>query len=117
MHSSPRKLGFSTSLRMLSAALVLALVPACTKQPVPAGAGAAPTVSQAALDRLAAADAVDGKTDKVVSKCAGCSLHMDGKAELALKVQDYTMDFCSQKCLDRFTAAPEKEILALKVAK
>lgn len=75
------------------------------------------TVNAEAVTRLVAADAVDGKTDKVVAKCGGCSLHMDGKPNLALKVQDYEMHFCSQHCLDRFTAAPEKEILAMKLPK
>jgi len=41
------------------------------------------------------------------------SIAMDGKAELSLKVQDYTMHFCKPKCVDKFAPDPATAILAL----
>lgn len=77
---------------------------------------AAPAVLAAdVVAKLAKADAVDGKADKVVSKCAGCSLGMDGVPAHALTVGDYTMHFCKAGCLAPFKADPAKEIAALKV--
>ena len=63
--------------------------------------------SEAALDAstlagLAAADAKDGAADHVVSKCAGCSLMMDGKAEHSLSAGEYTLHLCSSSCKDHF---------------
>ena len=104
-----------TTFSALLAIGAFTLLLGCDKKPaLPTG----PTpVSAPALAALATADAFDGKKDKVVSKCAGCALHMDGKAELTLPVQDFAMHFCSQKCLDRFKADPDKEILAMKLPK
>jgi len=65
--------------------------------------------------RLAQADAKDGKTDKVVGKCAGCSLHMDGKAENALDVHGYSLHFCSADCKTRFGKDADASVMAMKL--
>lgn len=72
-------------------------------------------VPSPAVALLAAADAVDGKTDKVVSKCPGCALSMDGKSEHKLEAHGYAMHFCAAGCKDTFAKDVEKNILALKV--
>jgi len=61
--------------------------------------------------KLAGADLVDGEADHVVSRCAGCALAMEGKAEHALQVEGYEMHFCSDSCQSNF----EEDTLA-KVA-
>lgn len=97
-------------------ALALSLFTACGEKPAAASAKAPPAAPTAdVLARLAKADAVDGKTDKVVDKCAGCSLGMDGKAEKELVVGDYKMHFCSDGCLGRFQDDPNGQITALKL--
>lgn len=60
------------------------------------------------IARLASADAADGTTDKIVGKCATCALRMDGKAENELKLEGYTMHFCSSKCKDMCAKDPLK---------
>lgn len=107
------------TLCILTASLVLA---ACSHETKPketikpaAPAAAAPTAAEIAT-KLAAADAKDGKVDKVVHKCAGCSLGMDGEEKWSLPVEGYTMHFCNQACFDRFKNDTAKEIGALKVA-
>ena len=65
--------------------------------------------------KLAEADEFDGKTDKVVSKCASCTLGMDGKSEHALEVSGYTLHFCSEDCKTGFEKDTAKAILALKI--
>jgi len=95
-----------------------ALFAACTAKtppeaPKPAAGPAAPITAEV-IAKLAAADAKDGKTDKVVHLCAGCSLGMDGDEKFPLKVQDYTMHFCKQGCLDKFQPDPAKAILAMQ---
>jgi len=69
----------------------------------------------AVLAKLAEADEIDGKTDKVVSKCASCALGMDGKSEHALEVSGYTLHFCSEDCKTGFEEDTTKAILALKI--
>ncbi len=86
--------------------------PAATKPT--AGAGK-PDPKVAAV--LAKADGVDGKTDKVVSKCAGCALGMDGDAKHASTVSGYKLHLCSEHCKAQFDKNPGKVILALKVPK
>lgn len=95
----------------------LFLFASCTKQVVvaPAPAPSAPAAAPSAetLAKLAKADAVDGKTDKVVSKCAGCALGMDGKAAHAAKLGEYTVHFCDH-CAGK-TKDVEKIVMALKL--
>lgn len=97
---------------------------ACTAETPPQGgaSGAAPSespstppaVSAEVVARLDEFDAKDGAVDKVVHKCAGCSLGMDGEDKWPLKVADYTMHFCKQGCLDKFSKDPGTAILAVK---
>jgi hypothetical protein len=87
---------------------------ACSKQEAPAAAAPMPVTAET-VAKLAAADALDGAVDKVVHRCAGCMLGMDGKAEFPLQVQDYTLHLCKQGCLDRLKADPAKEIAGLTV--
>ncbi len=81
-------------------------------------AGAADAVKEhgeaAMVQVLAAADAADGSKDKVVAKCGGCKLGMDGSADHALKVKDYEMHFCSADCKSHFAENTEKAVMALK---
>jgi YHS domain-containing protein len=73
-------------------------------------------VTKAAVEaKLTEADEFDGKTDKVVSKCASCALGMDGKSEHALEVSGYTLHFCSEDCKTGFEKDTTKAILALKI--
>jgi len=67
------------------------------------------------LTLLAKADALDGQTDKVVSKCASCSLNMDGKPEHSLKAMDYTMHFCTKGCAQKFGKDLTTSILAMNI--
>ncbi len=67
--------------------------------------------------KLDLADKVDGTEDKVVHKCAGCSLGMDGKKEMALQVGDYEMHFCKDACLAKFKDDTEKAVTALTIPK
>ncbi|HNO76602.1 MAG TPA: hypothetical protein PKN33_00965 [Phycisphaerae bacterium] len=60
--------------------------------------------------RLAAADAADGDADMVVNKCATCALRMDGKAENELKLEGYTLHFCSAHCKETCAKDPMKVI-------
>lgn len=97
---------------------VFVFAASCTKEsaaPAPAAPPPAAAVTPEMLAVLAKADAKDGATDKVVHRCAGCALGMDGKPEFALKVQDYTMHFCKAGCLEPFQGDPRKQILAMKV--
>ncbi|MBX3394962.1 MAG: hypothetical protein KF841_06305 [Phycisphaerae bacterium] len=80
-------------------------------EPVPAS----PESASAVAVVLAKADAVDGKTDKIITRCAGCALGMDGKQDHELVVGEYRMHFCNAGCKDRFARNPDKEILALKI--
>lgn len=64
---------------------------------------------------LAAADAVDGTVDRVVSKCAGCALGMNGKSDDTIKYEGYTMNFCAAGCRDHFNEDFKKSVLAMTV--
>lgn len=111
-------------IRIAVLALSLFAFAACTKEAPPAGnqnatppaeTPAAPAaVSAEVVARLEQFDAKDGAVDKVVHKCAGCSLGMDGEDKWPLKVADYTMHFCKQGCLDKFSKDPAPAILAVK---
>jgi YHS domain-containing protein len=57
----------------------------------------------------------DGVTDKVVSKCLGCALAMDGSSEHALETSGYTLHFCSAPCKTGFEEDTTKAILALNI--
>lgn len=65
-------------------------------------------LSQEALAKLAAADQVDGKVDKVVSKCPACMLSMDGSAKHTSHLEGYTVHSCHQACAAALEKDPEK---------
>lgn len=67
--------------------------------------------------KLAEADKLDGKTDKIIEKCPGCGLKMDGKSEHALEVSGYTMHFCGASCQQEFAKDPTKSIEDLEIPK
>lgn len=67
------------------------------------------------LGILVKADALDGTTDKIVSKCAGCGLSMDGDPAHAAKVGEFTLHLCSVECKADFEKDATKAVLALKV--
>jgi len=58
--------------------------------------------AEATLAALAKADLADGSEDKVATKCAGCSLAMDGDAEHILEVEGYSLHMCSGECKMHF---------------
>lgn len=79
-----------------------------------------PAVSDVAVtpemaDLLAKADALDGQTDKIVSRCASCALGMDGSEEHSLRVGEYTMYFCKEDCQQAFDQDVAESVLAMKV--
>ena len=110
----------------LWAALVMALLlgwgcgsepaePVAEEEPV---APAAETEEAPVVDveaKLALADEFDGVADRVVSRCAACSLRMDGSAEHALQFAGYELHFCSAGCLESFSADAEARISALVI--
>ena len=107
--------------RFLLAALLFGLCACGGDDAAAGGAGGAPAGKGSAAitaemkAKLAAADKVDGNVDHVVHRCAGCALGMDGKAEFKLAVDDYSMHFCKQACLDRYQHDTVGELTKLKV--
>ncbi len=83
----------------------------------PASTTAAPQPSAAGLAVLVKADAADGATDKVVSKCLTCNLGMDGSSDHIAKLGDYQLHLCSAECKAGFEKAPEKELLSVNFPK
>jgi YHS domain-containing protein len=67
--------------------------------------------------KLAAADKLDGKVDKIVTRCATCALGMDGKPEHNLETHGYTMYFCTEACKTAFEKNLEKALLAMEIPK
>jgi len=96
---------------------ILPAVPALAVVAVLAGCGPSGTAgpSPEALAVLAKADALDGAADRTVKKCFGCNLGMDGKADQAVKVGDYSVWLCSPECKKAFEADPAKAVLAAKL--
>ena len=109
----------------LAVVVMLAATPGCRKDKPAEGEPAKEEVkvekdvevdTKAAVEaKLAEADKFDGKSDKIVSKCAGCALGMDGKSEHALEVSGYKLYFCSEDCKAAFEKDTTKAILALKI--
>lgn len=67
--------------------------------------------------KLAKADLLDGNADKIVRRCASCALKMDGNEAHALKVLDYTLHFCSERCASTFAEDTTKSTLAMEIPK
>jgi len=64
---------------------------------------------------LARADAVDGKTDKVVAKCVMCGFGMDGSPDHASMVQGYTVELCSDHCKTAFDEDPARLLASARL--
>lgn len=84
-------------------------------KPAPAAPAAPIAATPEMTAKLAAADAKDGAVDQCVHKCAGCKLGMNGSEKWPLRVGGYTMHFCKQGCLDRYSKDAAGELAALKV--
>lgn len=104
-----------TVIRILAAVGIVALCRCAQTAPKPAAPALRAEVGAAAQAVLAQADRFDGQADHVVSRCAGCALHMDGRAEHALEVNDYSLHFCSNSCKADFSKDLERSIVALEV--
>ena len=65
--------------------------------------------------KLKEADALDGKTDKIIVRCASCELGMDGSKDNTVQVAGYTLYFCADKCKEGFAKDIEKAVLAMKM--
>ena len=65
--------------------------------------------------KLAKADLLDGNADKIVTRCASCALAMDGSEAHSLKVLDYTLYFCTERCASTFGEDATKSVLAMKI--
>jgi len=90
-----------------------AAAPADAAAPTP---GHAPTANrETLLAKLASADAFDGKTDKVVSKCAGCALGMDGSEKYAVQFEGYSLHLCNDACRKQFASDTVNAVLAMRV--
>lgn len=113
------------SVGCLAMALALAATPGCrkeeqaskepAKEDIKVGKDVEADTKAAVEAKLAAADALDGNVDKVVSKCPSCGLIMDGTSEQALQTSGYTLHFCSEDCKTRFDEDATKAILALNI--
>jgi len=74
-------------------ALLLAAGVACKKEES-ARTEAPPALTPAEVEaKLAAADAQDGTTDKVISGCLMCGLRMEGSADFTSAHAGYTLHF------------------------
>ncbi len=90
-----------------------AATPADVAAPTP---GHAPTANrETLLAKLASADAFDGKTDKVVSKCAGCALGMDGSDKFTVQIEGYSLHLCNEACRKQFASDTVNAVLAMRV--
>lgn len=69
------------------------------------------------LAKLAKADALDGTTDKIVAKCSGCALRMDGSNEHVTALSGYKLNFCTAKCKKEFSKDTIKSVLAMTIPK
>lgn len=89
--------------------------PAKSTSPAPVDEAKPTDVSPAQEAILAKADAMDGTTDHVVSKCGMCALRMDGNDAHVSKVGDYELHFCSEECKESFDENAEEAILTFAV--
>jgi YHS domain-containing protein len=101
---------------LIAACVLVLLVLGCGQAEVspPAAAATPAPVSEEA--RLVAADLADGSEDHVVSKCAVCSLSMDGKPELTSAYAGYTFHHCSAHCKETFDHDPTKVVSRIEPA-
>lgn len=100
---------------MTAAALTAAIFAGCDSKKNEPAPPPGPAAEADVVAKLAKADALDGKTDKVVTKCGNCALGMDGKAEFTLKTHGYDMYFCSAGCKEAFEKETDKKIMAMTI--
>jgi len=62
---------------------------------------------------LAKADSADGTEDRIVKKCAGCALAMDGDAAHTIEAHGYTLHMCSATCKTHYEADLEGNLAKL----
>ena len=102
-------------MKSLSAAVAwvwfLSLAVGCSAEPAPKQP--AKPLSAAGLAKLVAADKVDGKEDKVVSKCPACMLSMNGSAKHSTELEGYTVHSCHPSCAEALETDPEKVLARL----
>ena len=67
------------------------------------------------LAQLKKADLLDGKEDKVVTKCAACSLGMDGSTDHKNELHGYEMHYCSAKCKEAYDKDGEHLLMELEI--
>jgi hypothetical protein len=94
----------------LALALALAACGDTKQEPAPAGDGhlvSSVTPSAATLEKMAAADRLDGTEDHVITRCPSCGLLMAGKAEFSCRIGDYTTHSCTQGCNERVCEDPD----------
>ena len=75
----------------------------------------APLSSDELKLKLASADALDGAEDQVVTRCSGCRLGMNGKAEHPISVEGYTLHMCSASCKAHFEKDLQGNLAALEI--
>lgn len=83
-----------------------------TSPPITAASPALPTEVAA---MLAKADALDGTTDHVVSKCGMCALRMPGSDTYTTALGEYALHFCSDDCKKSFDEDATEAVLAFNV--
>jgi hypothetical protein len=71
-------------------------------------------VEAAVATLLARADLADETEDKVVEKCLGCALGMDGAPDQVVQAHGYEIHFCSPACKENAEENIEEAILALR---
>lgn len=110
-------------LLCLTATLLLALPTGCSEEEASPGATreTAKSVEDDAAThaelaaKLAAADRLDGKADKIVARCASCGFKMEGKPDHSLKVLDYTLYFCREACAQSFAKNLTESVMAMRI--
>jgi len=90
---------------------LLSIISACKPSPPPMDNETDANVQA----KLAKADALDGQVDKIVAKCAGCSLAMDGSDKYPMPLAGYTLHLCSEQCKTNFGKDPAKKLLAIEI--
>lgn len=111
----PARRGYAVGMKTigaLTAALALALCACGDAQhdATPASDGhlvSTANPSAATLEKLAAADRLDGTEDHVVTRCPLCGLRMAGKAAFRCQIGDYTTHSCTATCNLRVCEDPD----------
>ena len=58
---------------------------------------------------------LDGQADRIVTRCASCAPGMDGTSDHGLKVLDYALCFCTERCKKTFAQDTTESVLAMKI--